>query len=85
MHVGVRHCVFINTLPFFISSSQQMSTLSCVTMSFNMLSPRKRAVRRIRVDEDGALVNSSEFDRLLIDNDIHLETIGGCGSKLNKS
>ena len=35
-------------------------------------------------NEDGALANSYEFNKLLIDKSIQLETTGGHGSKLNK-
>ena len=50
---------------------------------FNILSARKRAVMRIRFDEYGALANTHEFKKLLIKNNMQLETTGRNGSKLN--
>ena len=38
----------------------------------------------MRVEEDGDLANSYEFNKLLINNNMHLQTTGGYGSKLNK-
>ena len=46
---------------------------------------RKRTVRIIRVDEDGSLAKSHEFNMPLLANNIQLETTGGNGSKLNRT
>lgn len=39
---------------------------------------------RVRVDEDGALAKSYEFNKLLLSNNIQIETTAGYASKLNK-
>lgn len=43
-----------------------------------------KTIYRVRVDEDGALARSFEFNKLLVENNIQMETTSGYASKLNK-
>ena len=45
---------------------------------------QRKKISKIRVDEDGALANSSEFDKFLALNSIQIETMPGYSSKLSK-
>ncbi len=57
--------------------------LSIITYFFSLLAKENIIVKTIRVDEDGALANSSEFTDLLIAHNINMETTGGFASFLN--
>jgi hypothetical protein len=57
--------------------------LSLITYFFSLLAKENIIVKTIRVDEDGALANSSEFTDLLIVHNINMEATGGFASFLN--
>jgi hypothetical protein len=50
---------------------------------FNMLTKEGISILAVRVDEDGALANNSEFSDFLVDRSISLESTGGYASFLN--
>jgi len=50
---------------------------------FNMLTKEGITILAVRVDEDGALANNSEFSDFLVDRSISLESTGGYASFLN--
>ena len=84
-YTSVLDITYLSTrCPFSFLCRSKRHPLDVLQCLFNMLNARKRSVRRIRVDEDGALANSYEFNKLLINNNMQLETTGGYGSKLNK-
>ena len=84
-HTTVLGIICLSTrYPFSFLRRRKRPPLDVLQYLFNVLKARKRSVRRIRVDEDGSLAHSYEFNLLLIKNDIQLETTGGYGSKLNK-
>ena len=46
-----------------------------------MSSKNNKTIYRIRVDEDGALAKSCDFNRLLVANDVMMETEAGNSSR----
>jgi len=57
--------------------------LSILDYSFTMLDREGVTIENVRVDEDGALANNSEFSNFLINHKISLQTTGGYASFLN--
>ena len=51
--------------------------LAIITYFFSLLAKENITIKTIRVDEDGALANSSEFTNLLVSHKINMETTGG--------
>ena len=50
----------------------------------NVAKREDKQMHRLRVDEDGSLAKSYDFNKLLVANDIQIETTAGHASKLNK-
>ena len=50
----------------------------------NIAKREGKPTRRLRIDKDGVLAKSYGFNKLLVSNDIQMETTAGNGSKLNK-
>ena len=69
--------------PFSFLHRSKRPPLAVLQCLLNMLKAKDRTVRRNRSDEDGSLAKSYEFNMLLINNDIQLNTTGAHGSKLN--
>ena len=73
-----------NRYPFSFLRRRKHPPLAVAQYLFNILKVKKLDVRRIRVDEDGSLDRLYEFNMLLMNNNIQLETAGRHGSKLNR-
>ena len=71
-------------MSFAFLRRSECSPLVVLQSLFNVLKQRKHLLRRVRVDEDESLANSCEFNELLVDNFIQMETTAGHGSKLNR-
>ena len=54
--------------------------LDIVKYLLSILQKENRPTKYARVDEDGALANNTEFCKLLLTNDIHLQDTGGYAS-----
>ena len=64
-------------------SRNKRPPLDVLTFFISILKKEQRIIRYVRVDEDGALANSTEFCKLLILHHITLQTTGGYASSLN--
>jgi hypothetical protein len=64
-------------------TTSKRAPLSILDFFFTMLEHDGVTIQAIRVDEDGALANSTEFSDFLVDRKILLDTTGGYASFLN--
>ena len=64
-------------------SRNKRPPLDILTFFISILKKENRYIRYVRVDEDGALANSTEFCKLIMFHQITLQTTGGYASSLN--
>ena len=62
-----------------------ISFSSCLhNKPLNVFKNNNKTIHRIRADEDGSLAKSYDFNRILVANNVIMETAAGNASKLNK-
>ncbi len=64
-------------------SSTKRAPLITVQYFFNIIQKENKTPKTIRVDEDGALARNFEFTKLLLQNNLTMDTTGGYASFLN--
>jgi len=72
-----------NRMLWNFPTANKRPPLAIITYFFSLLAKENITIKTIRVDEDGALANSSEFTDLLVSHNINMETTGGFASFLN--
>ena len=71
---SVLNIIFLlNRFPFFFLCRSKRAPLVVLQWLLNILKARKRAVMRIRADEDGSLAKYYGFNVLLLDNNLQVE------------